>query len=88
MADVKKEKKGHHGSKPILVVENTGKQAKSMYTSLKPDRQNSHNSTSSADLSSVGYEELPRLQTRKKRHEDNDSLSSWDDNTVTTNSSV
>lgn len=58
----------------------------SLYTSLKPGRRGSNHSTSSVELSSVGYEELPRLHNRKNRREENDSLSSWDDDTVTTDS--
>lgn len=56
----------------------------SLYTSLKPHPRGSNRSTSSAELSSVGYEELPRLHARNSRKKDSDSLSSWD--TITTGS--
>mmetsp|Transcript_1212 Transcript_1212/g.2206 ORF Transcript_1212/g.2206 Transcript_1212/m.2206 type:complete len:909 (-) Transcript_1212:94-2820(-) len=51
---------------------------KSLYTSLKPHPRGSIHSTSSAELSSLGYEELPRLHARNGRRKDSDSLSSWD----------
>lgn len=54
------------------------------YTSLNPNRQDSDLSSASSEQSSIGYEELPRTKGRF----DEDSLSSWDDDTVTTNSSA
>jgi len=54
------------------------------YTSLNPNRQDSGLSSASSKQSSIGYEELPRTKGRF----DEDSLSSWDDDTVTTNSSA
>jgi len=54
------------------------------YTSLNPNRQDSNLSLGS-EQSSIGYEELPRT---KYGQLDEDSVSSWDDDTVTTNSSA
>lgn len=54
------------------------------YTSLNPNRQNSDLSLNS-EPSTIGYEELPRA---KYGQLDEDSVSSWDDDTVTTNSSA
>lgn len=54
------------------------------YTSLNPNQQNSDLSLNS-EPSTIGYEELPRA---KYGQLDEDSVSSWDDDTVTTNSSA
>jgi len=54
------------------------------YTSLNANMHDSDLSSASSAQSSIGYEQLPRSKGRY----DEDSLSSWDDDTVTTNSSA
>ena len=54
------------------------------YAQLVTNRQNS-----ASEKSSVGYEELPRLNSRggNRRNQDMPDDLSWDDDTVTTNES-
>ena len=78
-------------------MKKSGENSTPGYTSLKPDPECSSYSSSSAAMSSAGYEELPRVASAVAANGDGDgsrnlhddySLSSWDDDTVTTSSSA
>ena len=61
---------------------------KNQYVSLNSHRKDS---SDGAEFSSVGYEELPRdkvVNGFSRARSDGHSLSSWDDDTVTTNTSA
>ncbi len=91
VGNIKKESHSHLSK--TIPLRSSSQNESSHYISLQPDKEDSENSGDS-DSGSTGYEEIPRtnaiidVKTATARgHREVYSLSSWDDDTVTTKES-